>query len=113
MGKQQGRQGGGRQMSHQQEREGRQQSQQNVHGEGNYAASRQYNQATKHFAQSGRVEPAAEAAAPRSDADAMQMQAAEEEGKRRAKGEDPALLRKASGQQLPESRKPRSGEEEE
>ena len=46
----------------------RQQSQQNVYGEGNYAASRQYNDATRDFAQSGRVDEAARKAAPRSEA---------------------------------------------
>src|SRR5262249_4608023 len=72
----------------------RQQGQQNVHGEGNYAASRQYNDATRDFVKSGRVEKAARDAAPQSDADALQMAASEAEGKRRAKGEDPALNRK-------------------
>ena len=91
----------------------RQQSQQNVHGEGNYAASRQYDDATKKFTASGRVEPAARAAAPRSDADAREMAAAEAEGKRHSKGEDPALNRKAS-QKAPESPDtPRPGQEEE
>ena len=91
---------------------GRQQGQQNVHGEGNYAASRQYNEATKDFAQSGRVESAARDAAPQSDAEALQMAAAEAEGKRRAKGEDPALTRK-SPPQARGSRTPRPGQEEE
>jgi len=127
---QQSQQGGGKQIGHKQQNEGRQQSQQesklrepiheggetrrqqNVYGEGNYAASRQYNEATKKFAQSGRVESAARAAEPKSDADASQMAAAEAEGKRHAKGEDPALNRKAS-EQPPESRTPRPGEEEE
>jgi len=91
----------------------RQQGQQNVHGEGNYAASRQYDDATKKFTESGRVEPAARAAAPRSDADAREMAAAEAEGKRHSKGEDPALNRKAS-QKAPESPDtPRPGQEEE
>jgi hypothetical protein len=91
----------------------RQQGQQNVHGEGNYAASRQYDDATKAFTESGRVEPAARAAAPRSDADAREMAAAETEGKRHSKGEDPALNRKAS-QKAPESPDtPRPGQEEE
>jgi len=91
----------------------RQQTQQNVHGEGNYAASRQYDDATKKFTESGRVEPAARAAAPRSDADAREMAAAEAEGKRHSKGEDPALNRKAS-QKAPESPDtPRPGQEEE
>jgi hypothetical protein len=73
-----------------------QQNSQNVYGEGNYAASRQYNDATREFVESGRVEQAARDAAPDSDADALQMQAAEEEGKRHAKGEDPALSRRSS-----------------
>jgi len=73
-----------------------QQNSQNVYGEGNYAASRQYNDATREFVESGRVEQAARDAAPQSDADALQMQAAEDEGKRHAKGEDPALSRRGS-----------------
>jgi hypothetical protein len=71
-----------------------QQNSQNVYGEGNYAASRQYNDATREFVESGRVEQAARDAAPQSDADALQMQAAEDEGKRHAKGEDPALSKR-------------------
>jgi hypothetical protein len=83
-----------------------------VHGEGNYAASRQYNDATKSFTESGRVESAARDAAPRSDADALQMAAAESEGKRRAKSEDPALARKAT--KAPDApRTPRPGNEKE
>ncbi len=73
-----------------------QQDSQNVYGEGNYAASRQYNDATREFVESGRVEQAARDAAPQSDADALQMQAAEDEGKRHAKGEDPALSKRGS-----------------
>jgi hypothetical protein len=92
--------------------EGRQHGQQNVHGEGNYAASRQYNDATREFAQSGRVDEAARNAAPRSDAEAKDMQAAEAEGKRHAKGEDPALGRKRSGLTPDASRAPKPGEEE-
>ena len=92
--------------------EGRQQSQQNVYGEGNYAASRQYNDATRDFAQSGRVDEAARNAAPRSDAEANDMQAAEAEGKRHAKGEDPALERKRSGLAPDASRAPKPGVEE-
>lgn len=124
MGKQSGRQGdrkqgtqrsrqlGGQQTSDRKDGAARQQGQQNVHGEGNYAASRQYNEATKDFAQSGRVESAARDAAPRSDAEAQQMAAAEAEGKRHAKGEDPALTRKPP-RQPDESQTPRPGEEEE
>jgi hypothetical protein len=96
------------------EGEGRRQDQQNVYGnvygEGNYAASRQYNEATKNFAQSGRAEPAARAAAPRSESEAREMADAEAEGKRHAKGEDPALNRRS---RTPQSPAPRPGKEDE
>ena len=122
--RQQSQLGGNRDFTHKMENEGReqnreqqnmrrQQSQQNAYGEGNYAASRQYNEATKDYTQSGQVESAARAAAPKSDAEARQMDAAEAEGKRHAKGEDPALTR-GSSMQSPESGKtPRPGQEEE
>jgi hypothetical protein len=67
---------------------------QGEHGEGNYKASRQYNEATKKFVESGRVEDAAREAAPHDAADAAQMDKAEAEGRRRAKEEDPALTRR-------------------
>jgi len=87
-----------------------QQGQQNVHGEGNYAASRQYDEGVRRFTESGRVESAARGAAPRSDAEAREMAAAEAEGKRHSKGEDPALNRKAS-QRTPDSpQTPRTGQ---
>jgi hypothetical protein len=120
--RQQSQLGGNRDFTHKMENEGReqnreqqnmrgQQSQQNVHGEGNYAASKQYNDATKEYAKSGRAEPAARAAAPKSDADARAMDAAEAEGKRHAKGEDPALSRRASPSGEA-SETPRPGHEE-
>jgi hypothetical protein len=49
----------------------------NVHGEGNYEASRKYNDATKRFVESGRVEQAAREAAPRTPEEAAQLQRAE------------------------------------
>ena len=85
---------------------------QSVYGEGNYAASKQYNDATRDFVKSGRVDKAARDAAPQSDADALQMQAAEAEGKRHAKGEDPALNRKQSNVGPDATRAPKPGEEE-
>jgi len=120
--RQQSQLGGNRDFTHKMENEGReqnreqqnmrrQQSQQNVHGEGNYAASKQYDDATKDYAKSGRAEPAARAAAPKSDADARAMDAAEAEGKRHAKGEDPALSRRASPSGEA-SETPRPGHEE-
>jgi hypothetical protein len=101
----------GREQNREQQNMRRQQSQQNVHGEGNYAASKQYDDATKDYAKSGRAEPAARAAAPKSDADARAMDAAEAEGKRHAKGEDPALSRRASPSGEA-SETPRPGHEE-
>ena len=64
------------------------------YGEGNYKASRKYNEATKKFVESGRVDEAAKDAAPESESEAMDMANAEAEGRRRAKEEDPALRRK-------------------
>jgi hypothetical protein len=101
-------QGGGRD---QQSGGPQQQNSQNVYGEGNYAASRQYNEATHEFVKSGRVEQAARDAAPQSDADALQMQAAEEEGKRHAKGEDPALSRKRASLPPDQPTAPKPGKE--
>ena len=65
------------------------------HGEGNYKASRQYNEATKKFVDSGRVDEAARDAEPDSESEALQMASAEAEGRSRAKEEDPALHRRA------------------
>jgi general stress protein 26 len=68
----------------------------NVYGEGNYAASREYNDATRQFVQAGRVEDAAEAAAPAHAHEAADLERAEEIGKRRAKEEDPQVVRRRS-----------------
>jgi len=73
----------------------------NVYGEGNYEASRKYNDATKQFVRSGKVGKAARDAEPATEADALQMAAAEAEGKRRAKEEDPALARKGGKPNIP------------
>ena len=91
---------------------GRQQGQDNVHGEGNYAASRDYNERTKRFVDSGQVEQAARDAAPDSEAEALQMAAAEAEGKRHAKEEDPALSRKSSKRGPEDTSAPKPGQEE-
>jgi hypothetical protein len=103
---------GGRQQGQQSDAATSSGGQKSVYGEGNYAASKQYNDATRDFAQSGRVDEAARNAAPQSDAEALQMQAAEAEGKRHAKGEDPALNRKQSNVGPGASRAPKPGEEE-
>lgn len=67
----------------------------NVHGEGNYEASRQYNKSTKEFVESGKVEEAARAAAPVDAREAADLKAAEKAGLERAKEEDLALKHKA------------------
>lgn len=61
----------------------------NVHGEGNYAASRQYNEATRRFVESGRVEEAARDAAPANEKEAAEMRQAEQAALLRAKEAPP------------------------
>ena len=56
------------------------------HGEGNYEATRQYNEATKKFVESGKVEEAAEKAKPRTQQEAKEIKDAERAGKSKAKG---------------------------
>ena len=73
MRKQQTKQGQQSSRSQDQAKGAGQQAQKNVHGEGNYAASKQYNDATRDFAKSGHVDKAAKDAAPTSDAEALQM----------------------------------------
>jgi hypothetical protein len=62
-----------------------------VEGEGSYTGSKDYNERTKKFVDSGKVEEAANEAKPNSEQEAHEMQKAERLGKKRAKGEDPAL----------------------
>ena len=56
------------------------------HGEGNYKASKDYNDRTKDFVESGKVEDAAQKAKPQNQQEAREMEKAEEEGKSHAKG---------------------------
>ncbi|HUP96365.1 MAG TPA: hypothetical protein VM073_00405 [Usitatibacter sp.] len=58
------------------------------YGEGNYKATRQYNEGMKEHVQHHDVEREARDAAPRSDAEKQEMEAAEREGRSRSKGED-------------------------
>lgn len=58
-----------------------------MQGEGNYEAAREFNDAER------KLEDAARAAKPRSEAEQQEMIAAEQEGKRRAKDKDPALAK--------------------
>ena len=56
-----------------------------VEGEGSYSASKDYNERTKKFIDSGKVEQAAEEAKPRSEQEAHEMHKAERIGKQHAK----------------------------
>ena len=64
-------------------------SKDNVHGEGNYEASRKYNEATKKFVDSGKVDQAARDAAPRDAGEATEMKQAEQAALLRAKDSPP------------------------
>jgi hypothetical protein len=59
----------------------------NEHGEGNYKATRDYNERTKDFIDSGKVDEAADRSKPKSDEEARDMREAEEAGKSHSKGE--------------------------
>jgi hypothetical protein len=56
-----------------------------VEGEGSYSGTKDYNQRTKKFIDSGKVEQAAEDAEPKSEQEAHEMQKAERIGKQKAK----------------------------
>jgi len=62
-----------------------------VEGEGSYKGSKDYNERTKKFVDSGKVEQAARDAKPGSTEEGHAMEKAERIGKKHAKGEDPAL----------------------
>jgi hypothetical protein len=61
------------------------------HGEGNYEATRKYNEGLKDHVQHHDIEKEARDAAPRNAAEAKEMEDAEREGASHAKGEDSAL----------------------
>jgi hypothetical protein len=77
---------------------------QKVQGEGDYEATRRYRKRTDEFMKNNDVEKAAIRAAPTSELEAESLQAAEAAGKRRAKGEDPALRRRAAPRVEPSTR---------
>jgi hypothetical protein len=64
-----------------------------VEGEGSYTGTKDYNERTKKFVDSGKVEQAAKDAEPKSEQEKHEMQKAERIGKQHAKDEDPALLK--------------------
>ena len=68
-----------------------------VQGEGNYKAAKEYDEAQRKFVKSGKVEAAARDAKPKSKAEAEEMQRAEEAGRGHAKEEDPAVKRGSGG----------------
>ncbi|MGE3401730.1 MAG: hypothetical protein AB7K63_04025 [Vicinamibacterales bacterium] len=63
-------------------------------GEGNYKASQRYREKTEAFVESGRVDEAAENAAPESADEARELEDAERAGRERMKEEDPQLRRR-------------------
>jgi hypothetical protein len=63
----------------------------NVYGEGNYEATRQYNDATKKFIEAGKVDKAARDAEPRTSEEAAQMKQAEQAALLRAKDSPPPV----------------------
>jgi hypothetical protein len=56
-----------------------------VEGEGSYSGSKDYNERTKKFVDSGKVEEAAQNAEPQSEEEKQAMQKAERIGKKHAK----------------------------
>ena len=69
---------------------------QKIIGEGDYEATRRYRKRTDEFLKNNDVDKTAVRAAPESKREAEDMKAAEAAGKRRAKGEDPALRRRSA-----------------
>jgi hypothetical protein len=67
-----------------------------VQGEGDYEATRRYRKRTARYLENNDVRKDAKRAAPRSRKEAAELEAAEAAGKRRARGEDPALRRRTA-----------------
>ena len=76
----------------------------NVYGEGNYEATRQYNEATKKFIEAGKVDKAARDASPRNEQEAGEMKQAEQAALLRAKDSPPPV--KEPGQGKPAVQEP-------
>ncbi|HEY6863809.1 MAG TPA: hypothetical protein VI319_07885, partial [Burkholderiales bacterium] len=62
-----------------------------LQGEGNYDAAREFDQAEEKFVKSGKVEQAARDAEPKNEKEKEEIERAEEEARKRAKGEDPQV----------------------
>ena len=74
-----------------------------VEGEGSYSGTKEYNERTRKFIDSGKVDEAARRAEPQSEQEKQAMQKAERTGKQHAKDEDPALR---DPKKVPENPKP-------
>jgi len=77
---------------------------QKIQGEGDYEATRRYRKRTEEYLSNNDVDKAAADAEPASAREAEDMKAAEAAGKRRAKGEDPALRRRDAPKNEPSTR---------
>lgn len=62
-----------------------------VQGEGDYGAARRYNESTREFVKDTDVAEAARDAEPENASERQQMERAEQQGRQRAKDEDPLL----------------------
>lgn len=77
-----------------------------VQGEGDYDAARNYDEATRDFVKSGKVEQAARDAAPANAAEAAELTRAEQAGKSRSKGESTGSPTDEHAGAGPEARRP-------
>ena len=64
-----------------------------VQGEGDYEAARRYNESAREFVDENDVDEAARDAEPKDAGEEQQMERAEQQGRQRAKDEDPLLDR--------------------
>ena len=64
------------------------------HGEGNYKAAREFDEAERAFVHSDKLKRGIDKIKPSSDAEARELIDAEEKARERAKEEDPALLKR-------------------
>lgn len=62
-----------------------------VQGEGDYDAARRYNESTREFVKENDINDAARDAEPEDAAEQQQLEQAEQQGRDRAKDEDPLL----------------------
>ena len=77
-----------------------------VQGEGDYDAARNYDEATRDFVKSGKVEQAARDAAPANAAEAAELTRAEQARKSRSKGESTGSPTDEHAGAGPEARRP-------